>query len=130
MSSEATRAVYVRMPDRLARKLDRAAQRLGTTKRDVVAALVDEHLDVEGDNLILRPRGDSHTAPDPAAPAGDVLTVQETAELLRVSVDDVQALIASGEIPARQLGQQWRLSRTAVLAWLRGEGSHNGPDPS
>jgi excisionase family DNA binding protein len=118
MPSKPTRAIYVRMPDRLAHKLDRAAERLGATKRDVVAALVDEHLDVEGDNLILRPSGDRDVAPEGSSLQKDVLTVQETAELLRVDVEDVQTLITSGELPARRLGMQWRLSRTAVLAWL------------
>jgi excisionase family DNA binding protein len=32
----------------------------------------------------------------------------------------VLALIEAGDLPARRLGQDWRLSRTAVLAWLRG----------
>ena len=106
------------MPDRLAHKLDRAAERLGATKRDVIAALVDEHLDIEGDNLILRPSGNRSISPEPASPPDDVLTVQETADLLRVDVEDVLTLITSGELPARRLGDQWRLSRTAVLAWL------------
>ena len=48
--------------------------------------------------------------------------MEETAELLRVEPGDVLALIGAGELPARLLGRQWRLSRTAVLAWLRGDG--------
>jgi excisionase family DNA binding protein len=126
MSPEATRAIYVRMPDRLARKLDRAAERLGASKRDVLAALVNDHLDVDGDNFVIA-LGSSRAAP--AGPelgepgAGEVLTLEETAELLRVEPGDVLALIEAGELPARLLGRQWRLSRTAVLAWLAGDGS-------
>jgi excisionase family DNA binding protein len=127
MSPEATRAIYARMPDRLARKLDRAAERLGASKRDVLAALVNDHLDVDGDNFVIA-LGSSRAAPaagpEPGGPgpAGEVLTLEETAELLRVEPGEVLALIEAGELPARLLGRQWRLSRTAVLAWLGGDG--------
>jgi excisionase family DNA binding protein len=53
---------------------------------------------------------------------GEVLTLEKTAELLRVGIDDVRTLIDAGELPARRLGQHWRLSRTAILAWLREDG--------
>ncbi len=46
MPSEPMRAIYVRMPDRLAGKLDKAAERLGASKREVLAMLVNDHLDV------------------------------------------------------------------------------------
>jgi excisionase family DNA binding protein len=121
MPSEPTRAIYVRMPDRLARKLDKAAERLGTSKRDVLAALVNDHLDVEGDNLVIGLRNGRVARPAEPAPAGEVLTLEEAAELLRVQIGDVLTLIEGGELPARRLGQQWRLSRTAVLAWLGGD---------
>ncbi|MGA9920230.1 MAG: IS3 family transposase [Candidatus Dormiibacterota bacterium] len=42
---------------------------------------------------------------------------------LRVEAGDVRALIDSGVLPARRLGQEWRLSRVAVLNWLRSDGS-------
>jgi excisionase family DNA binding protein len=123
MPSEPTRAIYVRMPDRIARKLDKAAEQLGASKRDVLAALVNDHLDVAGDNLVIglttdrAPQSETAT-PEPAA---EVLTLDEAAVLLRVDSGDVLALIERSELPARRVGQQWRLSRTAVLAWLRGD---------
>jgi hypothetical protein len=52
--AESTRAVDVQLSDRLALKLDRAAERLGATKREVVAALVNDHLDVDGENFVGR----------------------------------------------------------------------------
>ncbi len=125
MPSEPTRAIYVRMSDRLARKLDKAAERLGTSKRDVLAALVNDHLDVAGDNLVVG-LGSKGASPEPAAPVSEVLTVEEAAGLLRADTGDVLALIDSGELPARRVGQQWRLSRGAVLAWLGGEGPSGG----
>jgi excisionase family DNA binding protein len=121
MPSEPTRAIYVRLSDRLARKLDAAAERLGTSKRDVLAMLVNDHLDMVGDNLVIRPRAGRAPRPEPATEAGEVLTLEEAAGLLRAETGDVLALIESGEVPARRLGQTWRLSRTAVLAWLRGD---------
>lgn len=129
MSSEPTRAVYVRMSDRLALKLDRAAERLGATKREVVAALVNDHLDVDGDNLVVRLRKSPATAAPEPLPTGEVLTLEETAESLRVGIDDVRTLIDAGELLARRLGQHWRLSRTAVLAWLREDGRHGAVQP-
>src|SRR5215813_13972311 len=121
MPSEPTRAIYVRLSDRLARKLDAAAERLATSKRDVLAMLVNDHLDMVGDNLVIRPRGGRAPQPEPATEAGEVLTLEEAAGLLRAEPGDVLALLESGELPARRLGQTWRLSRTAVLAWLRAD---------
>jgi excisionase family DNA binding protein len=122
MPSEPTRAVYVRMADRLARKLDSAAERLGVSKRELLAALVDDHLNAEEGNLADRLRnGRAARSPAGHASGGEVLTLEEAAELLRVEAGDVRALIDDGELPARRLGQQLRLSRTAVLAWLRGD---------
>ena len=120
MASEPTRAIYVRMSYRLARKLDEAAERLGSSKREILARLVDEHLEVSEDNPVVGPsRGwDRHT--EAVTSASEVLTLDEAAVMLRVEPSDVLALIERKELPARRLGQQWRLSRTAVLAWLRG----------
>ncbi len=128
MASEPTRAIYVRMPDKLARKLDEAAERLGISKREVVAALVNDHLGVAGEDLVFglvggRARQPATAAPDPA---GEVLTLEDAAGLLRAEPADVLALIEAGELPARRLGQDWRLSGTAVLAWLRGDRPEDG----
>lgn len=119
-----TRAVSVRMPDRLAHELDSAAIRLGAGKRDIISALVDDHLDLDGDDLAVRPRGGPPVAV--VAPEPEVLTVEDAASLLRVPAEDVLALIEQGELPARRIGDRWRLTRTAVLAWLRGDGP-SGP---
>lgn len=51
----------------------------------------------------------------------DVMTVQEVAELLRVSSTTVYTGLKAGDIPGRKVGQQWRLSRVAVMAWLAGQ---------
>jgi excisionase family DNA binding protein len=155
------------MPDKLAQKLDKAAERFGVSKRDLLATLVSDHLDIEGDEIVFRPHGKGDApgrpsrpgdfwrkrsgaeetdkeatdttsagpkvrmskaaAPEPepaAAPVSEVLTLEEAAELLRVPADDVRALVESGELPARRIGETWRFTRTAVLAWLA------GPEPA
>lgn len=56
------------------------------------------------------------------APSVDspVLTVDELAALLRVNRKSVYEAIACGEIPGvRRIGRTFRVSREAVLAWLR-----------
>ena len=57
----------------------------------------------------------------PAA-ANEVLTIDEAAELLRVSPQKVLSMAMSHRIPARDVDGDWRLSRTALLEWLKGAG--------
>ncbi len=57
----------------------------------------------------------------PAAPsAPDVMTLEEAAAYLKVSTADVQAVIDSGELKARQIGSQYRISKEAIDAFLAG----------
>ncbi len=57
----------------------------------------------------------------PAAPAPDVLTPEQAAQLLGVSVEDVMAAIAAGDLKGRKIGNATRIARAAVDAFLRGE---------
>ena len=59
----------------------------------------------------------------PAAPAGgiDVLTPEQAAQALAVSVEDVMAAINAGELKARKIGNATRIARSALDAFLRGE---------
>jgi excisionase family DNA binding protein len=61
-------------------------------------------------------------APAGAAPASvpDVMTLEEAAAYLKVSPGDVQALIDSGEIRARQIGSQYRISKGVIDEFLAG----------
>lgn len=118
---EPTVAIYFRLPDRLARKLDSAAARLGASKRDILSALVDDHLDIEDNDLIIRSHSATANATSSSVPEHEVLTVDEAATLLRVSADDVLGLLESGELRARRIGEHWRLTRTALMDWLRGD---------
>jgi excisionase family DNA binding protein len=112
MVPEPTRALYVRVPAALAEKLDRAAERLGTSKREVITRLVGQGIGIEEE---LKPQRFW------AAPESEVLTLEEAADLLRVEPADVTELVEAGDLPARRIGAQWRLSRAAVMEWLRAQ---------
>ncbi|MEZ4861223.1 MAG: SPFH domain-containing protein [Caldilineaceae bacterium] len=53
-----------------------------------------------------------------AAATPSVMTLEEAASYLRVAPTDVQALITSGEIKAKQIGSQYRISKEAIDAYL------------
>lgn len=58
----------------------------------------------------------------PAAAAGgiDVLTPEQAAQALGVSVEDVMASINAGELKARKIGNAYRIARAALEEFLRG----------
>jgi excisionase family DNA binding protein len=127
-----TRAIYVRIPVPEAEKLDRAAERLNASKRDVIATLLADHLDPDGGDVFVGPGATprrivfedepdqmvvGHAAFTPAPPA-EVLTLEEAAELLRVEPDALRGLAERGELPARRVDDDWRFRREALLDWL------------
>jgi excisionase family DNA binding protein len=67
----------------------------------------------------------------------EVLTLQEAACFLRVEPPELERLVLRGSVPAREAGNQWRFSRTALHDWLNeidesalraatGKGTHGG----
>ena len=50
----------------------------------------------------------------------EVLTPEQAAQLLSVSVEDVLASIQSGELKARRIGAAYRIARSALDEFLRG----------
>ncbi len=56
------------------------------------------------------------TASSPATPG--VMTLEEAAAYLRVTPADVQTLIDSGEIKAKKIGAQYRITKEAIDAYL------------
>jgi excisionase family DNA binding protein len=56
----------------------------------------------------------------PSAGALDVLTPEQAAQMLGVSVEDVMASITAGELKARKIGSAWRIARGALDDFLRG----------
>ena len=55
-----------------------------------------------------------------AVPGLDVLTPEQAAQLLGVSVEDVMASISAGELKARKIGAAWRIAKGALEEFLRG----------
>ena len=120
-----TAALYVRLPHREFDKLDRAASALATNKKQLVTTLVSHYVDPDSSDGLDRLRA---IAGEPAighhaftpAPQPDVLTPQQAAELLQVSEAEVVELAEAGKLPGRQIGERWRFSRPALIAWLAG----------
>ncbi|RNF85242.1 SPFH and helix-turn-helix domain-containing protein [Montanilutibacter psychrotolerans] len=60
------------------------------------------------------------SAPATATPTLDVLTPEQAAQALGVSVEDVMASIEAGDLKARRIGSAWRIARGALEEFLRG----------
>jgi excisionase family DNA binding protein len=45
----------------------------------------------------------------------------DVARVTRQGINQTRAALASGRIPAVRCGRSWRISRDALLEWLRGE---------
>lgn len=66
-------------------------------------------------------QGQAATAAPAAAAGGiDVLTPEQAAQALGVSVEDVMASITAGELKARKIGNAYRIARAALEEFLRG----------
>jgi len=53
-----------------------------------------------------------------AAPASGVMTLDEAAAYLKVPAADVQSMIDSGELKAKKIGSQYRISKDAIDTFL------------
>src|SRR3954454_19815562 len=129
MNEEKRTALYVRIPQSQAEKLDRAAFELKVPKQDLIAGLVQDMKIAPG---FTRRRTEVVEVDDalsvgrasflPAEPR-EVLTLADVAELLQVEEGVVGSMAEAGELPGRKLGEDWRFSRAALIAWLGGEES-------
>lgn len=119
-ASQPTTPLFVRLPTQAAARLQRTAERLEVPKKDLVADLVLRHLD--GDPAEASPVGRAafYEYREP-----EVMTLEEAADFLKVPVGDLEAMVARGGVPARRIGDAWRLSRSALVAWL-GAGAEVG----
>jgi excisionase family DNA binding protein len=59
-------------------------------------------------------------APAAAAAPGGVMTVEEAAAYLKVTAADIQAAIDAGELKAKKIGSNVRISKEAIDAYLAG----------
>jgi excisionase family DNA binding protein len=51
----------------------------------------------------------------------DILTVDETAALLKIPRSSVYKLAQQGKIPAQKVGRHWRFYRPKLVKWVAGE---------
>jgi excisionase family DNA binding protein len=48
----------------------------------------------------------------------EILTIEQAAELLGVSVKTFNKVLHSQAIPARKIGREWKFSRQALIDWV------------
>lgn len=120
-----TTALFARIPARQAAQLDRLSFELKLPKQEILSQLIARHLgtlrseeqpasplEVEGEELALG----RHSFRALGVP--EVLTLAQAAELLQVGEELVRTLAEEGVLPGRLLGDEWRFSLRALLAWL------------
>lgn len=52
------------------------------------------------------------------SPDREILTIDEAAELLGVSVKTFNKVLHSQSIPARKIGREWKFARRALIDWV------------
>lgn len=118
--------LFVRIPSTEAQKLHRAADALGRPKRDLIASLVARYVDPENPAALSAlggARAEWTVGSHSFRPVEEleILTPAQLAGLLQVEEATVIELAEKRELPGRKVGQEWRFSREAVLAWLAEE---------
>ena len=59
-------------------------------------------------------------APAPAAGVPELMTPAQVAQALGVAESDVLSSLDAGDLKGRKIGTQWRVTRAAVDAFLKG----------
>ena|SRR5436190_14405632 len=116
-------ALFVRIPSIEAEKLQRAASALGAPKRELITRLVARYVDPEDPAMLSRLGGTGAELSVGRAwfrPVEEleILTPAQLAGLLQVDEEAVVAMAERRELPGRKVGEEWRFSREAILAWL------------
>jgi excisionase family DNA binding protein len=70
------------------------------------------------DEAVDSPIRTSANGPEP-----EFLTVAEAAALLRVADQTVRNELAARRLPGKKIGKEWRLSRSALIAYLSTPGT-------
>jgi hypothetical protein len=130
-------ALFVRLPAAAVDKLDRASEALGLRKKDLIAGLVTRYVDPDsprGLNALgtLATRRVSVELGEPPATVGsysfqpydspppEVMNAEQVGHFLQIDEEVVIELAEAGKLPGRKLGEVWRFSRAALVAWLAG----------
>jgi excisionase family DNA binding protein len=119
-------ALFVRIPSAEAAKLHRAADALGAPKRELITRLVAQYVDPDNPtmlNALGGARAEWGVGQHSFRPASEmeILTPAQLAGLLQVEEEVVVELAEKQELPGRKVGEEWRFSREAILAWLAEE---------
>jgi excisionase family DNA binding protein len=119
-------ALFVRIPSTEAAKLHRAADALGAPKRELITRLVAQYVDPENPAMLSAlggPQAEWSVGQHSFKPANEleILTPAQLAGLLQVEEELVVELAEQRELPGRKVGEEWRFSREAILAWLADE---------
>lgn len=119
-------ALFVRIPSAEADKLHRAADALGAPKRELIANLVARYVDPEDPAALSAlggVRAEWSVGRHSFRPAEEleILTPAQLAGVLQVEEEVVLELAEKRELPGRKVGEEWRFSREAILAWLAEE---------
>jgi excisionase family DNA binding protein len=61
---------------------------------------------------------------------GTVLTLEETAEFLRVHPSTVYRLLRNRSIPAFKIGSDWRFNQESIDRWIKEREANNDLDKS
>jgi excisionase family DNA binding protein len=116
-------ALFVRIPTSEAAKLHRAADALGAPKRELITRLVAQYVDPD-DPTAMSALGSAQAewsvGQHSFRPASEleILTPAQLAGPLQVEEEVVVELAEQRELPGRKVGEEWRFSREAILAWL------------
>lgn len=62
-------------------------------------------------------------------PAGQVLTIEELAEYLRIPKSTLYKLVREGSVPCQKVGKHWRFHKDAIDAWLKQQPSSTKQTP-
>ena len=116
-------ALFVRIPSEEAAKLHRAADALGAPKRELITRLVAQYVDPDNPtmlNALGSAQAEWSVGQHSFRPADEleILTPAQLAGLLQVEEKVVVELAEQRELPGRKVGEEWRFSREAILAWL------------
>jgi len=129
-------ALYVRLPANAVDKLHRAAEALGVHKKDLVASLVSKYVDPDSRHglhalgSLSQPRRVTVDLGENGPTMGtysfqpydppEVLNAEQAGQFLQIEENVVIELAEAGKLPGRKLGNAWRFSRDALVAWLAG----------
>jgi excisionase family DNA binding protein len=111
--------LFVRLPAADAQQLDMAVAASGKTKRQLVSEAVREHLTDDG---MVVGRVSIQEIAD------EVMTLTQTAALLKLEESAILTAAESHELPGQRIAGHWRFSRSALLAWLSNEGAQARPN--